>query len=192
MENRAQILDAIGNTPLMELSHVVPDGCARILVKLESHHPTGSMKGRMARAVIHGAIARSELVSRGTVVEYTGGSTGTSLAFVCAAMGYRLTIVTSDAFSLEKRNYMRALGADVRELPSDGKRTTGELIQRMIAEAAQLSAAPDAFFADQFNNPDAAAGYVSMAEEIWNQSGRQVDAFIQSVGTAKCIDGRRR
>ena len=189
MTSDPNILNSIGNTPLIELCRVVPEGCARVLVKLESHNPTGSMKDRMARAVVTGAVSRGALVPGGTVVEYTGGSTGTSLAFVCAAMGYRLSIVTSDAFSREKRDHMRALGADVLELPSEGGRTTKELIQRMIARATELSAAPDSFFADQFNNPDAASGYTSMAEEIWEQSGRGVDAFVQAVGTAQCITG---
>lgn len=189
MGNEANILNSIGNTPLIELCHVVPQGCSRILVKLESHNPTGSMKDRMARAVVAGAVSRGTLVPNGTVVEYTGGSSGTSLAFVCAAMGYHLSIVTSDAFSREKRDHMRALGANVLELPSEGGRTTKELIQRMIAKAKELSTAPNSFFADQFNNPDAASGYMSMAEEIWEQSGRKVDVFVQSVGTAQCITG---
>ena len=185
----AGIIHVIGNTPIVELAHVVPGGCARVLVKLESHNPTGSMKDRMARAVVEGAVARGALVPHGTVVEYTGGSTGTSLAFVCAALGYRVSIVTSDAFSKEKRDHMRALGATVMELPSEGGRTTKELIQRMIAKAKELSSSPGSFFADQFNNPDAAAGYASLAEEIWTQSSRNIDAFVQSVGTAQCITG---
>lgn len=189
MDNKRNILNSIGNTPLIEVCQVVPDGCARILVKLESHNPTGSMKDRMARAVVEGAVSRGALVPNGTVIEYTGGSTGTSLAFVCAAMGYHLSIITSDAFSREKRDHMRALGANVLELPSEGGRTTKELIQRMIAKAKELSSSSNSFFADQFNNPDAASGYVSMAEEIWDQSGRKVDAFVQSVGTAQCITG---
>ena len=189
MNDKQAILSAIGNTPLFELRHVVPDGCARIVVKLESHNPTGSMKDRMARAVVEGAISRGDLFQDGRVVEYTGGSTGTSLAFVCAALGYQLSIVTSDAFSREKRDHMRALGADVLELPSEGGKTTRELIQRMIAKAEELSSSPGAYFADQFNNPDAATGYFAMAQEIWDQSGGQVDAFVQSVGTAQCITG---
>jgi cysteine synthase A len=110
MSNETGILNSIGNTPLIELCHVVPNGYARIFVKLESHNPTGSMKDRMARAVVAGAVSRGELLPNGTVIEYTGGSTGTSLAFVCAAMGYRLSIVTSDAFSREKRDHMRSPG----------------------------------------------------------------------------------
>ena len=189
MDNDTNILNSIGNTPLIELCHVVPNDCARICVKLESHNPTGSMKDRMACAVVSGAISCGALAPNGTIIEYTGGSTGTSLAFVCTAMGYNLSIVTSDAFSREKRDHMRALGANVLELPSEGGRTTKELIQRMIAKAKELSSAPNSFFADQFNNPDAASGYVSMAEEIWDQTGRKVDAFVQSVGTAQCIAG---
>ena len=189
MSQPTHLLDAIGNTPLVELRRVVPEGSARILVKLEIHNPTGSMKDRMARAVVTGALSRGALQPGGTVVEYTGGSTGTSLAFVCAALGYRLSIVTSDAFSEEKLAHMRALGADVLELESEGGRTTKELIQRMIAKAGELSASPGAFFADQFNNPDAASGYAPLAREIWDQSGGAVDAFVQSVGTAQCILG---
>jgi len=189
MKLEPHILNSIGKTPLMELYHVVPEGSARILVKLESQNPTGSMKDRMALAVVSGAVSRGELLQDGRLVEYTGGSTGTSLAFVCAAMGYPLSIVTSDAFSREKRDHMRALGANVLEIPSEGGRTTRELIQRMIAKARELSSEPNTFFADQFNNPDAASGYVSMAEEIWDQSGQKANAFVQSVGTAQCIIG---
>lgn len=189
MGSKAHMIAAVGNTPLVELSSVVPQGCARVLVKLESHNPTGSMKDRMASAVIAGAESRGLLSPDSTVVEYTGGSTGTSLAFVCAAMGYRISIVTSDAFSQEKRDHMRALGADVLEIQSDGGRTTKELIQRMIAKAEELSSAPNTFFVDQFNNPDAASGYASMVHEIWQQTEQSVDAIVQSVGTAQCISG---
>lgn len=143
MGNKAKILDTVGNTPIVELTRVVPEGSARVLVKLEGHNPKGSMKDRMACAVVMGAISGGRLTPAGTVVEYTGGSTGTSLVFVCAALGYPLSIVTSDAFSREKRDHMRALGATVLELPSEGGRTTRELIQRMIAKAKELSAAPE-------------------------------------------------
>lgn len=186
---KSSILACVGGTPLIELRRVVPAGSARVLLKLESHNPTGSMKDRMALAVVRGAVSRGALVSGGTVIEYTGGSTGTSLAFVCTAMGYRISIVTSDAFSREKRDHMRALGASVIEIPSEGGRTTKELIQRMIAKAGELSTSPHAYFADQFNNADAAAGYAPLAEEMWEQSGHRLDAFVQSVGTAQCISG---
>lgn len=189
---KSGILDSIGGTPLVELRRVIPAGCSRVLIKLESHNPTGSMKDRMALAVVKGAVSSGRLAAGGMVVEYTGGSTGTSLAFVCAGMGYPVTLVTSDAFSREKRDHMRAFGATVIELPSEGGRTTKELIQRMIAKAAELSAEPNVFYADQFNNPDAAAGYAPLAEELWEQSGRKLDAFVQSVGTAQCITGMAR
>lgn len=183
------ILASVGNTPVVELRRLVPGGCARVLVKLESHNPTGSMKDRMALAVVQGAAASGRLSATGMLVEYTGGSTGTSLAFVCAALGYPATLVTSDAFSREKRDHMRSLGATVVEVPSEGGRTTKELIQRMIATAREVAAAPGAFYADQFNNPHAAGGYAPLAQELWEQSGRRIDAFVQSVGTAQCIKG---
>lgn len=188
-EDQGHIAGAIGRTPLVRLRHLVPDGSARVLVKLESHNPTGSMKDRMALAVVDRALESGRLSPGGTLVEYTGGSTGTSLAFACAARGIAITVVTSDAFSREKRDHMRALGAEVIELQSDGGRTTRELIERMIARAAELSQAPGAFFADQFDNPDAAAGYAPLAEELLEQAGGRVDAFVQSVGTAQCITG---
>lgn len=183
------MIGSVGGTPLVALRRIVPAGHARVLVKLEGQNPTGSMKDRMALSVVDRAAAAGRLAAGGRVVEYTGGSTGTSLAFVCAARGHPITLVTSDAFSQEKRDHMRALGADVVELPSDGGRTTKELIQRMIARAGELAAEPGAFWADQFNNPDAAAGYAPLADEIWEETGGRVDAFVQSVGTAQCITG---
>lgn len=173
----------------MELRRVVPPGNARVLVKLESHNPTGSMKDRMALAVVDRAASSGRLAPAGTVVEYTGGSTGTSLAFVSAARGFSITLVTSDAFSREKRDHMRALGADLVEIASEGGRTTKELIQSMMTKARELSASRNAFYADQFNNPDAASGYAPLAEEIWTGSSGRIDAFVQSVGTAQCIRG---
>lgn len=189
MTDSVSIIGFVGNTPLMELRHVVPKGSSRVLVKLESHNPTGSLKDRMALSVIDGAAASGRLTPSGRVVEYTGGSTGTSLAFVCAALGFPITLVTSDAFSREKRNHMRAFGATVVEIPSDGGRITKELIQRMMAKAAELSTAPGSFYADQFNNPDAAAGYATLAEELWKQSDGELHCFVQSVGTAQCLIG---
>jgi cysteine synthase A len=189
MTDIGSMIESVGRTPLVRLRHLVPAGSARVLVKLESHNPTGSMKDRMALSVIDGATASGLLTASGTVVEYTGGSTGTSLAFVCAARGFPITLVTSDAFSREKRDHMRALGATVIEIPSEAGRTTKRLIQSMIARAEELSAVPGSFYVDQFNNSDAAAGYAPLAAELWEQSGGELDAFVQSVGTAQCITG---
>jgi len=183
------VIRSIGGTPLVPLNHIVPPGHARILVKVESHNPTGSMKDRMALSVVDCAAASGRLPADGTLVEYTGGSTGTSLAFVCAVRGFAITLVTSDAFSLEKRHHMRALGAEVIEIPSEQGRITKELVEAMMSKAAALSEVPTAFYADQFNNVDAIAGYAPLGEEIWDQSGGQVDAFVQAVGTAHCLAG---
>jgi cysteine synthase A len=159
------------------------------LVKLEGTNPTGSMKDRMAIAVIERAESDGRLSPGGTVVEYSGGSTGASLALVCAAKAYRIRIVTSDAFSQEKRDHMRALGADLIEVPSEGGRITKELIEEMIDRAHQISEKPDTFYSDQLRNEDAIAGYHPLGEEIWSQTGGSVDAFIQVVGTAHSIEG---
>jgi len=185
----AGILGYVGRTPLVELKRVVPSGHARVFVKLESQNPTGSMKDRMALSVVDRAIESGRLRPSGTVVEYTGGSTGTSLAFVCAARGYAVTVVTSDAFSQEKRDHMRAFGANVIEIESEGGQTTKKLIRSMIEKAEELSSSPNAFLADQFNNPDAAAGYAPLANEVWEELNGELDAFVQSVGTAQCISG---
>lgn len=164
------VLDAVGNTLLVPLRRVVPSGAARILAKLEWESPTGSLKDRMAVAVVLRAEADGRLQSGDTVIEYTGGSTGTSLAFVCAARGYPIHIVTSDAFSQEKRDHMAALGATLTLVPSDGGRTTKRLILAMIEEARRLSQAPHTYWTDQLHNQDSIAGYFSLGEEIWRQT----------------------
>ena len=183
------ILDAIGNTSLVQLHRVVPPDCARILVKLEWENPTGSMKDRMAIAVITRAVADGRLKPGDTVVEYTGGSTGTSLALVCAAQGYPIHIVTSDAFSQEKRDHMAALGARLTLIPSEGGRTTKKLILDMIDAAATLSRAPHTYWTDQLQNHDSIAGYYPLGDEIWNQTAGNIDAFVHSVGTAASSRG---
>jgi cysteine synthase A len=183
------ILHAIGNTSLVRLRNVVPQGCAEILVKLEWENPTGSMKDRMAQAVISRAEADGRLKPGDTVVEYTGGSTGTSLALVCAARGYRIRIVTSDAFSAEKRDHMAALGAELTLVPSEGGRTTKQLILDMIEAARALSREPRTYWTDQLNNHDSIAGYHPLGEEIWSQTGGEVDAFVHCVGTAASSRG---
>jgi cysteine synthase A len=183
------ILEAIGNTSMVRLRKVVPPGCARILVKLEWENPTASMKDRAALAMIGRAEADGRLKPGGTVVEYTGGSTGASLALVCAARGYRIRIVTSDAFSLEKRDQMAALGAELTLVPSEGGKTTKKLILDMIEEARVLSREPGAYWTDQLHNRDSIAGYHALGEEIWSQTEGKVDAFVHIVGTAASIRG---
>lgn len=183
------ILDAIGNTPLVELNHVVPPGSARVLVKLEWANPTGSMKDRMARAAIGAAENDGRLQPGGTVVEYTGGTTGVSLAFMCAVRGYKIKIVSSEVFGREKIQNMQAFGAEVQLVPARGGGITESLIKEMIAQAEMLSQQPGYWWSDQFNNRDAIAGYYPMGEEIWQQTGGEVTAFVQAVGTAHSLHG---
>jgi cysteine synthase A len=183
------VLNTIGNTSLVRLRRVVPPGSRQILAKLEWENPTGSMKDRMAEAVIGRAEADGRLKPGDTVVEYTGGSTGTSLALVCAARGYRIRIVSSDAFSREKLDHMAALGAELTLVPGEGGRTTKKLILDMIEAARTISREPRTYWTDQLNNHDSIAGYHALGEEIWRQTGGQVDAFVHCVGTAASSRG---
>ena len=183
------VLHAVGNTSLVRLRKVVPPGCAQVLVKLEWENPTGSMKDRMALAVIARAEADGRLKRGDTVVEYTGGSTGASLALVCAAKGYRLKIVTSEAFSQEKRDQMAAFGAELTLVPSEGGRTTKTLILDMVETARALASEPHTFWTDQLNNHDSIAGYEALGEEIWSQTKGHVDAFVHGVGTGASSRG---
>jgi cysteine synthase A len=183
------VLQRIGNTPLLELRRIVPDGCARILIKLESANPTGSMKDRMALAMIEAGERGGRLQPGDRVVEYTGGSTGVSLALICAARGYPLSIVTSDAFSVEKRNHMAALGAELTIVPSHGGGMDEALTRNMIEEARRITERTGAFWTDQLRNADQLSAYHAMAEEIWAQTGGRIDAFVQATGTAACVRG---
>jgi cysteine synthase A len=187
--DRMQILDAIGETPLVELRRVVPPGSARIVAKLEPANPTGSMKDRMARAMIERAAADGRLPPGGTIVEYTAGTTGISLAFVGAALGYKTHFVFSDAFSDEKRYTMRAYGAEITDVLSTDRKITEQLIKAMIAAAGEISRRPGHWWADQLNNRDGEAGYYALGEEIWRQTGGRVDAFVHAVSTAHSIHG---
>jgi cysteine synthase A len=183
------VLNTIGRTRLIPLRHIVPQGSARILVKLEYENPTGSMKDRMALAMVEAAQADGRLRPGGSVVEYTGGSTGVSLAFVCAAKRIPLQIVTSEAFSREKRDHMKALGAQLTLVPSPTGGTTKALTLEMIETARRLAAAPGSYWTDQLNNTDQLASYERMGEEIWEQTHGRVSAFVQSVGTAGSLRG---
>ncbi|RIK73004.1 cysteine synthase [candidate division KSB1 bacterium] len=183
------ILEAVGNTSMVRLRKVVPPNCADILVKLEWENPTGSVKDRMAQAVISRAEQDGRLQPGDTVIDYTGGSTGASLALVCAAKGYRIRIVSSDAFSQEKLDNMAALGAELTLAPSEGGLTTKKLILDMIETARKLSQEPHTYWTDQLNNHDSIAGYYSLGEEIWAQTKGEVDAFVHCVGTAASSRG---
>lgn len=183
------ILDSIGGTSLVQLRTLVPRNGARLYAKCEWENPTGSVKDRMARAVISRAEADGRLRRGGTVVEYTGGSTGTSLALVCAAKEYRLRIVTSDAFSREKLDHMKALGAELTLVPSEGGRTTKKLILDMIEKARELSTEPETYWTNQLENHDAIAGYHELGEEVWRETQGKVDAFVHCVGTAATLRG---
>lgn len=184
-----EMLDAIGNTSLVQLRKIVPHQHGEVWVKLEWENPTGSIKDRMAKAVIERAQHDGRLPAGFSVVEYTGGSTGTSLAMVCAAKGIPIQIVTSDAFSQEKRDHMAALGAKLTLVPSENGLTTKKLILDMIEAARVLSLAPQTFWTDQLKNVDSLAGYQILGEEIWQQTGGRVDAFVHSVGTAASLRG---
>jgi cysteine synthase A len=188
------ILDRIGNTSLLPLRHIVPKSGARIVLKIESENPTGSMKDRMALAMIEAAERDGRLAPGGAVVEYTGGSTGVSLALICAVKRHPLHIVTSDAFSREKLDHMQLLGARMQIIKSDGGGMTEKLTRDMIEAARVVAEETGAFWTDQLKNRDQLAAYHAMAEEIWTQVGGQaprlsIDAFVQSVGTAASLRG---
>lgn len=182
------LLKAIGHTPVVRLGRLVPPGSAAVYVKLEFFNPTGSYKDRMALAMIEGAERRGALRPGMRVVEYTGGSTGSSLAMVCALRGYAFHPLSSDAFSAEKLNTMRAFGADLELVASDGGRVTPALFDRFRARIRELAAEPDTYWTDQFHNTDALDGYAAIGRELIDQVGR-VDGFVGAVGTAGMLAG---
>ena len=183
------VLQAIGRTPVVRLRAVVPAAAADVLVKLEFYNPTGSYKDRMALAMIEGAEARGVLKPGMRVVEFTGGSTGSSLGMVCGAKGYRLLLLSSDAFSEEKLKTMRAFGAELRIVPSEGGKVTPALFERFRSEIAVLAAEPDTFWTDQFHNMDAIDGYAGIGRELLEQAGGSLDVFCGAVGTGGMLSG---
>jgi len=183
------ILDAIGNTPLVRLKVLPEKADAEVWLKWESANPTGSMKDRIARHMIESAEARGELRPGMTVVEFTGGSTGSSLALVCAVKGYHAHFVTSDAIAREKVQTMRAFGAKVEVLPSEGGLITPQLRAQMQARVEELAAREDTFWTRQFSNPDNRSAYHVMAEELLRETGGQIQAFVMGVGTGGCFSG---
>lgn len=183
------ILDRIGDTALLPLRNLVPANGARVLLKLESENPTGSMKDRMALAMVEAAEADGRLGPGGSVVEYTGGSTGVSLALVCAVKGYPLHIVTSDAFAREKLDHMRVLGARLEVIASDDGRMTEQLTRDMVEAARVLAERPGCLWTDQLRNADQLAAYHRLGNELWSQTAGRIDCFVQSVGTAGSLRG---
>ena len=188
-DERPDILHCIGNTSLLPLRKVLPENGARILLKLESENPTGSMKDRAALAMIEAAEADGRLKAGGSVVEYTGGSTGVSLSLVCAVKGYPLHIVSSDAFAAEKLDHMKILGARLQIVRSESGGMTEKLTRDMVEAARVIAAETGGFWTDQLNNQDQLAAYHKMAEEIWIQAEGRIDGFVQSVGTAASLRG---
>ena len=183
------ILRKVGHTSLLALRHVVPSNGATVMLKLENENPTGSMKDRMAVAMIEAAEADGRLAAGGSVVEYTGGSTGVSLALVCAVKRYPLHIVTSDAFAREKLDHMRILGARLKIVHSESGRMTEKLTKDMVEAAREIAADTGAFWTDQLRNTDQIGAYQQMADEIWTQTEGRIDSFVQSVGTAASLRG---
>jgi len=182
------VLETIGHTPLVRLQRLISPGMADVVVKLEYFNPTGSYKDRMALAMIEGAERRGTLKPGMRVIEYTGGSTGSSLAMVCAMKGYEFHPLSSDAFSEEKLNTMRAFGADLEIIPSDGGKVTPALFDKFKARIAELAKQPNTFFTDQFNNADALDGYANIGRELFEQAGC-VDAYVGAVGSGGMLTG---
>lgn len=186
------ILDAVGDTPLVRLAKIVPKASADVLVKLEYYSATGSYKDRMARSMIEAAEQRGDLKPGMTVVEWTGGSTGIALAFVCAVKGYRCRIVSSDAIAAEKLRTMEIFGAELDIVKSVGGKLTPDLVPRMIARAKEIAAEGPSYFTNQMQNPDMVAGYASLGEEVVRQAGGPIHTFCGCVGTSGMLMGTAR
>ena len=183
------ILEIIGNTPIVKLQKIVPRGCGEIYLKLEAYNPTGSKKDRMALAMIEVAEKRGDLKKGMTVVEYSGGSTGAGLAFVCSLKGYRFRLITADVFGKEKISLMNSLGADLEVIKSRDGKITKELINKMINRAKEISKEPNTFFTNQLDNEDVIKGFVPLGEEILDQINGSIDAVCDTVGTAGTLMG---
>ena len=183
------ILEIIGNTPIVKLQKIIPRGCGEIYLKLEAYNPTGSKKDRMALAMIEGAEKRGDLKKGMTVVEYSGGSTGAGLAFVCSLKGYRFRLITADVFGKEKICLMNSLGADLEVIKSRDGKITKELINKMINRAKEISKEPNTFFTNQLDNEDVIKGFIPLGEEILDQINGSIDAVCDTVGTAGTLIG---
>jgi cysteine synthase len=186
---RQDILRCIGNTSLVPLRHIAPARGARIMLKLENENPTGSMKDRMALAMIEAAEKDGRLKPGGSVVEYTAGTTGVSLSLVCTVKRYPLHIVSSDAFAREKLDHIRILGAELTLVPSESGGMTAQLTRDMIEAARGIQEKTGSFWTNQLHNPDQVGAYHPMADEIWTQTNGSVDCFVQAVGSAASLRG---
>lgn len=182
-------MEGIGNTPLIRLKHLTDSNSADVYVKYEGANPTGSMKDRMALSMIEGAEKRGELKKGGTVVDYTGGSTGSSLAMICSAKGYKAHFVSSDAFAKEKLQTMRAFGATLDLVPGENGKITAKVIDNAIKKVREIALLPNTFYTDQFKNVDNRNAYHKMANEIMAVLGTNIDEFITGVGTGGCFSG---
>ncbi len=182
-------MEGIGNTPLIKLNHLTDANSADIYVKFEGANPTGSMKDRMALAMIEGAEKRGDLQKGGTVVDYTGGSTGSSLAMVCSAKGYKAHFVSSDAFAQEKLQTMKAFGAKLELIPSENGKITAAVIDKALERVEEIAKEPNTFYTNQFKNIDNRNAYHKMAREILVVLGTEIDEFIAGVGTGGCFSG---
>lgn len=182
-------MTGIGNTPLIKLEKLTNSNSADIYIKYEGANLTGSMKDRMALSMIEGAERRGDLQRGMKVLEYTGGSTGSSLAMVCAKKGYDAYFVSSNGFAKEKLQTMRAFGAKVEIIHAENGILTANVIDRMIARVKELSKESNTYWVDQINNLDNKLGYHEMAKEIIRDLGTEIDEFVMAVGGGGCISG---
>jgi cysteine synthase A len=184
-------LEAVGGTPLVELEALAPPGGARVLVKWEGANPTGSMKDRMGVAIVRAARARGDLAPGRPIAEYTGGSTGSSLAMVAAALGHPARLLTADCFATEKVRTMRAFGADVEVLETPDGRVYPGLIDDWQARLDDVVEETGAFWTDQLHNTDALDGYAGLGEEVLADAPDVTD-FVMGVGTGGYAMGTAR
>ena len=182
-------LSAVGNTPIVKLNKIVPDNSAEVWVKLEGLNPTGSYKDRMAASVLQNALQRGDVNVGDKVIEYTGGSTGTALAYASAVLGLNFTAVFSDAFSKTKQQSMEAFGAQVVVVKSEDGNITADLFERMKNKAEELVAQPGTFYVNQFGSPDIKKGYMTLGREIVSQLDGNVDVLCSAVGTGGALMG---
>jgi cysteine synthase A len=190
----ASVLDAIGNTPLVALDRLAEGLPGRVVAKLEYDNPGGSVKDRVALAVVEAAEREGRLRPGGTVVELTSGNMGTGLAVVCAVKGYRMIAVMSAGNSVERRRQLEAFGAEVELVPqapgSLPGQVSGEDLALVEARTQELVRDLLAFRPDQFQNPNAVAAHeLTTGREIWEQTEGRVAAFVASVGTGGTFVG---